>query len=192
MAAVLLDRRLHQDTEKQRDERERQQQAGNQRKAYRKRQRREQILRHSLQQEDRHKDDTNAHRRQHRRDADLPGAIDDRGTSGSFWPTCRSMFSITTVPLSTRMPTASAKPPSVIVLSVSPPTYMASIAVMIAMGIVARMISVRRQLPRKSRIISAVSPAAIRPPITTLFSAALTKTDWSKSGLIDTPAGSAA
>ena len=52
------------------------------------------------------------------------------------------------------------------------------------------MISVSRQLPRNSRIISAVSPAAIRPPITTLFSAALTKMDWSKSGLIDTPSGS--
>ena len=38
-------------------------------------------------------------------------------------PTWRSMFSITTVPLSTRMPTASAKPPSVIVFNVCPPTY---------------------------------------------------------------------
>ena len=111
-------------------------------------------------------------------------------TSGSFWPTCRSMFSITTVPLSTRMPTARAKPPSVIVLSVWPPRYITSMAVMIAIGIVARMISVRRQLPRNRRIISAVRPAARRPPVTTLFSAALTKTDWSKIGLIVTPWGS--
>ena len=48
---------------------------------------------------------------------------------------------------------------------------------MIADGIVARMISVKRQLPRNSRIIIAVSPAAIIPPISTLLSEALTKTD---------------
>src|ERR1700728_4635889 len=38
--------------------------------------------------------------------------------NGSFIATWRSMFSMTTVPLSTRMPIASAKPPSVIVFSV--------------------------------------------------------------------------
>ncbi len=48
---------------------------------------------------------------------------------------------------------------------------------MIASGMVARMISVKRQLPRNSRIIIAVSPAAIKPPIITLSSEALTKTD---------------
>ena len=85
------------------------------------------------------------------------------------------MFSITTVALSTRMPTASAKPPSVIVFSVCPKAYMTSTAVMIDSGMDARMISVSRQLPRNSRIISAVSPAAISPPISTLFKAALTK-----------------
>ena len=79
------------------------------------------------------------------------------------------MFSMTTVPLSTRMPTASAKPPSVMVFSVWPPTYMTRTAVMIASGIVAKMMSVRRQLPRNSRIIIAVNPAAISPPISTLF-----------------------
>ena len=44
-------------------------------------------------------------------------------------------------------------------------------------GIDAMMISVSRQLPRNSRIISAVSPAAIRPPMITLFRAAFTKID---------------
>ena len=48
---------------------------------------------------------------------------------------------------------------------------------MIESGIDARMISVSRQLPRNSRIISAVSPAAISPPMITLFNAALTKID---------------
>ncbi len=51
------------------------------------------------------------------------------------------------------------------------------------------MISVSRALPRNSRIISAVSAAAISPPITTLLSAALTKTDWSKIAFIETPGG---
>jgi len=87
------------------------------------------------------------------------------------------MFSITTVPLSTSMPTARAKPPSVMVLSVWPPTYISSTALMIDSGMAARMIIVRRQLPRNSRIIKAVRPAAISPPIFTLESAALTKID---------------
>jgi Xaa-Pro aminopeptidase len=50
-------------------------------------------------------------------------------------------------------------------------------AVMIDSGMDARMMRVSRQLPRKSRIISAVSPAAMAPPITTLLSGALTKMD---------------
>jgi hypothetical protein len=40
--------------------------------------------------------------------------------NGLSRPTCRSMFSITTVELSTRIPTAKAKPPSVMVLRVWP------------------------------------------------------------------------
>jgi hypothetical protein len=51
------------------------------------------------------------------------------------------------------------------------------------------MISVRRQFPRNSKIISAVRPAAIKPPISTLLSEALTNTDWSKIALMSTPAG---
>ena len=47
---------------------------------------------------------------------------DRRSPAPSPSPTCRSMFSMTTVALSTRMPTASANPPSVMVLSVWPPT----------------------------------------------------------------------
>src|ERR1700731_500552 len=109
--------------------------------------------------------------------------------SGSPSLTWRSIFSMTTVLLSTRMPTASAKPPSVIVFSVCPSTNMTRMAVMIEMGIVARMISVNRQLPRNSRIIVAVNPAAIIPPISTLLSDALTKIDWSKIALMLTPLG---
>ena len=68
------------------------------------------------------------------------------------------MFSMTTVALSTRMPTASANPPSVMVFSVWPAQYMTRMAAMIESGIDARMISVSRQLPRNSRIIRAVRP----------------------------------
>ena len=66
---------------------------------------------------------------------------------------------------------------------------MTSMAATIDRGMDARMISVSRQLPRNSRIISAVSPAAIIPPMSTLLRAALTKIDWSKIGLIVTPVG---
>jgi hypothetical protein len=60
---------------------------------------------------------------------------------------------------------------------------------MIESGIAARMITVRRQLPRNSRIIRAVRPAAMQPPMMTLLSEALTNTDWSKIALIETPLG---
>ena len=53
------------------------------------------------------------------------------------------MFSMTTVPLSTRIPTASAKPPSVMVLSVWPPAPITITAVMIDNGIAARIITVK-------------------------------------------------
>ena len=111
-------------------------------------------------------------------------------SSGWPSPTCRSMFSITTVALSTRMPTASAKPPSVMVFSVCPAAPMRSTAVITDSGMEARMMRVRRQLPRNMRIMSAVRPAAIRPPSSTLSSAALMNTDWSNSAWMLTPAGS--
>ncbi len=102
----------------------------------------------------------------------------------------RSTFSITTVALSTRMPTARANPPSVITLKDSPMTYMTMTAVRTESGMEARMIRVSRPLPRKSRIIRPVRTAAIRPPICTLRSAALTNTAWLNMGLIVIPSGS--
>jgi len=63
------------------------------------------------------------------------------------------------------------------VLSVSPAAPITSTALMIDSGIAARIITVRRQLPRNSMIMSAVSPAAMAPPISTLSSAALTNSD---------------
>ena len=106
--------------------------------------------------------------------------------------TLRSMFSITTVPLSTRIPTASAKPPSVIVFNDWPRTYMTRTAARIESGMDSRMMKVSRPFPRNSQIISAVSPAAIAPSDSTPSSAALTKMDWSKSVLTVMSCGSSA
>ena len=77
------------------------------------------------------------------------------------------MFSIVTVASSTRMPTASASPPSVMMLSVSPSADSAAIEPRIASGIEIAMMTVERQLPRNSRIIRLVSAAAITPSRTT-------------------------
>ena len=74
------------------------------------------------------------------------------------------MFSISTVASSTRMPTARASPPSVMMLIVSPIALRRMIETRIESGIEIAMTIVLRQSPRKSRIMSAVSAAAIRPP----------------------------
>ena len=86
------------------------------------------------------------------------------------------MFSISTVASSTRMPTASARPPSVITLSVCPSAWSTEIEARIDNGIDAATISVLRQEPRNSRIINPVRPAAIAPSRTTPLIAARTKT----------------
>ncbi len=59
-------------------------------------------------------------------------------------------------------------------------------------GIDIAMMQVLRQLPRKSRIIAAVSAAAISASCTTPCTAAFTNTDWSKSAVIFRSGGSAA
>ena len=99
------------------------------------------------------------------------------------------MFSIVTIAWSTRMPTESARPPSVIRFSVSPSICSTRIEARIESGIVSAMISVERQLPRKSSTITAVRPAAISASKTTPCTAALTNTDWSNSGVTLTSAG---
>ena len=65
------------------------------------------------------------------------------------------------------MPTASARPPKVIRLIVSPSALRIAIELRTESGIDSAMISVLRQEPRNSRIISAVSAAAIMPSFTT-------------------------
>ena len=89
-----------------------------------------------------------------------------------------------TIAWSTRMPTESASPPSVMRLSVSPSAYSTRMEARIDSGMVRPMISVLRQLPRNSSTIAAVSAAARMASNTTPFTAAFTNTDWSNSGVI--------
>ena len=89
----------------------------------------------------------------------------------------RLMFSISTVASSTRMPTASASPPSVMMLMVSCRTLSTMIDVRIESGIETAMISVLRQLPRNIRIIRPVRHAAMTASRTTPLMAARTKID---------------
>src|SRR5208337_3520781 len=96
----------------------------------------------------------------------------------------RLMFSTSTVASSTRMPTARASPPSVMMLIVSPIALNAIIEVRMAKGIEVAMIRVLRQLPRKVRIMKAVRHAAIRVSLTTPVIALRTKIDWSAKGVM--------
>src|SRR5271163_442066 len=78
----------------------------------------------------------------------------------------RCVFSISTVASSTSMPTASAKPPSDITLIVSPRWEKAVTEKRTASGIEVHTIRVLRQLPRKTRIMMAVSKAAVTDAFT--------------------------
>ncbi len=92
-------------------------------------------------------------------------------------PRFRWMFSISTVASSTRMPTASARPPRVITLSVCPMALRMASEVRIESGIEVMTTSVLRQLPRKSRIMRPVRKAAIAPSVNTPAMAARTNSD---------------
>ena len=74
-------------------------------------------------------------------------------TMGFFCAMLRWTFSISTVASSTRMPTASAMPPSVMTLSVCPSHARTMIDTRIDSGIETMTMSVLRQLPRKTRSI---------------------------------------
>ncbi len=71
------------------------------------------------------------------------------------------MFSISTVASSTRMPTASARPPSVMMLMVSPSALSRMTETKIDSGMEMEMTIVGRQSPRNSRIMTAVRAAAM-------------------------------
>jgi hypothetical protein len=87
------------------------------------------------------------------------------------------MFSMVTVASSTRMPTASARPPNVMMLRVSPIADSMMMAPSTASGIETAMMTVERQLPRNSRIMTLVSSAAMTPSVATPVMAPRTNTD---------------
>ena len=96
----------------------------------------------------------------------------------------RLMFSTSTVASSTRMPTASARPPRVMMLIVCPVTLRTIREVRMASGMEVAMITVLLQLPRKIKIMKAVKHAAISASRTTPLIAPSTKMDWSARGSI--------
>ena len=95
---------------------------------------------------------------------------------------CRLMLSMVTVASSTRMPTASASPPRVMILRVSPSAARQMIAPRIDSGIDTATITVERQLPRNNNIMILVSTAAMAPSNATPLIAARTNKDWSLIG----------
>ena len=85
---------------------------------------------------------------------------------------CVWMFSIATVASSTRMPTASASPPSVMMLIVWPAPHSATTAVSSANGIVTTTMAELRQSRRNSSTIRPVSSAPSAASRSTAWSAA--------------------
>src|SRR5258708_8059685 len=96
---------------------------------------------------------------------------------GFFSPIWRWTFSIVTVASSTSRPTASAKPPRLIVLMVWPKALKTAIEAKMDNGIEIAMITVLRQSPKKIRIMTAVSRAAIAASRTTPSIESVTNTD---------------
>ena len=87
------------------------------------------------------------------------------------------MFSISTVASSTNIPIASASPPSVMMLMVSPLKLRPMIEVKIAKGIDVHTMITLRQLPRNTRIINETRTEERMASRTTPRIAALTNTD---------------
>jgi hypothetical protein len=88
-------------------------------------------------------------------------------TNGFFIAMLRCTFSISTVASSTRIPTASDRPPRVMRFKLSPMHASTMIETRIESGMDVITMSVLRQLPRKRRIMSAVRPAAMPASLTT-------------------------
>ncbi len=107
-------------------------------------------------------------------------------------PIWTCVFSIVTVASSTRMPMASAMPPSDMMLIVFPVTHDPTSDPVRASGMLATTTSTLRTSRRNRRIISPVSPAPIAPSVATLSTACTTVGDSSNSKLIFTSSGTAA
>src|SRR5580704_15009637 len=156
---------------------------GDQRKDHRLREGAEQIAGHTTQSKHRHEGDADTHQRHGSRDDDLLSTVQYCCLDLLAVFEMQLMFSIVTVASSTRMPTASARPPSVMTLIVSPSSDSAVTDARMASGIETVMIRVERQLPRNNRIIIPVNAAAIAPSVITLDTALVTNTDWSPTAV---------
>ena len=96
-----------------------------------------------------------------------------------------------TVDMSTRMPIASAMPPSDMMLIVLPVSHSPTNDPSRASGMLATTTITLLRSRRNSRIIRPVRPAPIRPSVATLSTAATTVGDSSNSKLTDTSLGTA-
>ena len=104
---------------------------------------------------------------------------------------CTWVFSIVTVASSTRMPIASAIPPSDMMLIVFPVAHSPTKEPKSARGILETTTSTLLRSPKNSKIISPVKPAPIMPSVATLSTAATTVGDSSNSKSILTSLGTA-
>ena len=104
---------------------------------------------------------------------------------------CTCTFSIVTVAMSTRMPIASAMPPSDMMLIVLPVIQRPTSDPKRASGMVVTTTSTLRMSRRKSRIMRPVKPAPMNPSVATLSTAATTVGDSSNSKLTLTSFGTA-
>ena len=91
------------------------------------------------------------------------------------------VFSIVTVASSTRMPMASANPPSDMMLIVLPVSHRPTSEQVNDKGMLMSTTITLRMSRRNKRIISPVSPAPMTPSVTTLLMAARTVGDSSNS-----------
>ena len=99
------------------------------------------------------------------------------------------MFSISTVASSTSTPTASARPPSVMMLIVCPVAHSNTTAASSANGMFSTTISALRQSRRNNSTIRPVSSAPSSPSVTRPRIEFVTYGDWSNSSRTSTSSG---
>ena len=105
------------------------------------------------------------------------------------WSNWACVFSIVTTASSTRMPMASAKPPSDMMLSVFPVSHKATRAKVKEQGMLTSTTTTLRTSARNNKIIKPVSPAPIAASVATLQMAARTVGDSSNSYFTVTSSG---
>jgi len=149
-------------------------------------QRREQIAGDPGEEEHRHEHDADAQRRDKRRHRDLGGPVEDGPVQvGTQVNVAFDVLDRDGRVVDQDPDPPSARPPSVMMLMVSPSAYSARIDARIESGIDTAMMQVLRQFPRNSRIIAAVRQAAISAlALRHRRSRPSRNSDWSNSGRI--------